>query len=174
NTGIEAYYAQTPCFSHDGTKLAFLDRPNYMANTLVMMDYDPNAQKFSNYQTLAPGQGGRYNAWPAFTPDNKFVLYQSGDHSDLATWGGAAGKIFAVDTATKMPVLLSVLNAEGYAPQGARDLDKNYEPTTSPIASGGYFWVMFTSRRTYGNKLTGFEGDTKRLWVSALHINAIP
>jgi hypothetical protein len=59
-------------------------------------------------------------------------------------------------------------------PQGARDENKNYEPTIAPIASGGYFWVMFTSRRTYGNKLTGDSSQTKRLWVSALSINPKP
>jgi hypothetical protein len=32
---------------------------------------------------------------------------------------------------------------------------------------------MFTSRRTYGNKLTGDEGQTKRLWVSAFDVNAV-
>ena len=29
----------------------------------------------------------------------------------------------------------------------------NYEPTILPIAIGGYYWVVFTSRRCYGNTL---------------------
>jgi hypothetical protein len=57
-------------------------------------------------------------------------------------------------------------------PAGTRDENKNYEPTIAPVASGGYFWIMFTSRRTWGNKLTGSESQTKRLWVSAIDINA--
>ena len=27
----------------------------------------------------------------------------------------------------------------------------NYEPTVLPVAVGGYYWVVFTSRRAYGN-----------------------
>jgi len=73
---------------------------------------------------------------------------------------------------SKAVTFLAQLNGDGYVPQGARDQNKNYEPTIAPVASGGYFWIMFTSRRTYGNKLTGSEGETKRLWVSAFDVNA--
>ena len=30
----------------------------------------------------------------------------------------------------------------------------NYEPTVNPVPSGGYAWVVFTSRRLYGNVAT--------------------
>jgi hypothetical protein len=176
NSGIEAYYAQSPVFSHDGTKLAFTDREAASPNpsVLAMLDYDEVAQKFSNYQVLAIPPPGRHLSWPAFTPDGKYVLYQDGVGEDLATWDSNTGRIFAIDVATKEIIYLSRLNADGYAPAGARDLNKNYEPTIAPVASGGYFWIMFTSRRTYGNKLTGSEDATKRLWVSAYSVNAPP
>jgi len=59
----------------------------------------------------------------------------------------------------------------------------NYEPTVNPTATGGYYWVVFTSRRLYGNvatmnpwwsdpryrKLGGELGPTtKKLWVAAV------
>jgi hypothetical protein len=172
NSGIEGYFAMSPIFSHDGTKIAFLDRSSANATALAIMDYDAVTQKFSNYQMLAAGVNSRINSWPAFTPDNKWVVFQSGDQPDLATWGGNMGSIFAVEVATKQVVRLDTLNADAYAPGGQRDLDLNYEPTIAPIASGGYFWVMFTSRRTWGNRLTGSRDQTKRLWVSAFDINA--
>jgi hypothetical protein len=172
NSGIEGYYAQSPVFSHDGTHLAFLDRSHPGAASLAMMDYDAVAQKFTNYQVMAVPGNGRINSWPAFTPDNKWIVFQSGTGQDLATWGGNS-KIFAVDVATKTVIPLDVLNGDGYAPAGQRDLDLNFEPTIAPIASGGFYWVMFTSRRTYGNKLTSTQDQTKRLWVSAFDINAI-
>ncbi|HEX4513706.1 MAG TPA: hypothetical protein VH054_09225, partial [Polyangiaceae bacterium] len=57
----------------------------------------------------------------------------------------------------------------------------NYEPTMNPIASGGYYWVVFTSRRMYGNVATGdpWSGYTgapipKKLWVAAIDINPTP
>jgi hypothetical protein len=51
---------------------------------------------------------------------------------------------------------------------GARDLSYNYEPTFAPQAAGGYMWVVFTSRRTYGNRLTGGKDAVKQLWVAAI------
>jgi len=176
-SGIEMYYAQSPVFSHDGTMLAFNDRSpsqsgGFYPGVLALMSYDAVTQKFSNYQVLATPPPGRQYAWPAFTPDNKYVVYQDGVGEDLATWQGNTGKLFAVNVQTKQNTYLMNLNGDGYMPGGSRDENKNYEPTIAPIASGGYFWLMFTSRRTYGNKLTGTEDVTKRLWVSAFDPNA--
>ncbi len=176
-SGIESYYAMSPVFSHDGSMLAFNDRSPVWSNgtwpgVLAVMSYDAAAQKFSNYQALATPAAGRQVSWPAFTPDGKYVIYQEGVGEDLATWQNNTGKLYAVEIATKQVVNLKSLNGDGYMPQGARDEDKNYEPTSAPIASGGYFWVMFTSRRTYGNKLPGTPDQTKRLWVAAVDINA--
>jgi hypothetical protein len=69
----------------------------------------------------------------------------------------------------------------------ANDVDLNYEPTVNPIASGGYAWVVFTSRRLYGNVATipPFCSDprgvdlfqnitTKKLWVAAIDLDAEP
>jgi hypothetical protein len=63
----------------------------------------------------------------------------------------------------------------------------NYEPNVNPQAVGGYNWVIFTSRRRFGNvatmnpwwsdpryKPTGgqFGATPKKIWVSALDENA--
>lgn len=174
DSGIENYYAQTPAFSHDGSMIAFLDRnpANPTQSVLAIMKYDAVTQKFSGYDVLATPKPGRHLSWPAFTPDGKYVIYQDGTGEDLVTWSGNTARIFAVNVQTKQVVYLQNLNGDGYMPQIPRDENKNYEPTTAPIASGGYFWAMFTSRRTYGNKLTGSEYETKRLWVAAIDPNA--
>jgi hypothetical protein len=177
NSGIEGYYAMSPIFSHDGSMLAFNDRSaqqvgSYYPGVLAVMSYDAVAQKFSNYQALTTFVPGHQVSWPAFTPDGKYIIYQDGTGEDLATWQNNTGKIFAINVATKQITFLGGLNGDGYVPQGARDENKNYEPTSAPIASGGYFWVMFTSRRTYGNKLLDGPDTTKRLWVSAVDLNA--
>jgi hypothetical protein len=173
NSGIEAYYAQSPMFSHDGKKLAFYDRPaGGGPGVLAMLDYDHATQKFSNYQLLATPGANRHLSWPAFTPDDRYVVYQDGTGEDLATWSGNTGRLFAVDLVTKQKFPLASLNGTGYLPQGARDENKNYEPSFLPIATGGYFWLTYTSRRTYGNRLLGSEGETKRIWVSAFDIGA--
>ncbi|UQA61968.1 PD40 domain-containing protein [Polyangium aurulentum] len=67
------------------------------------------------------------------------------------------------------------------------DLNMNYEPTVNPIASGGYVWVVFTSRRMYGNvaAIPPFCSDPrgvdlvknitpKKLWVAAVNLDAPP
>ncbi len=74
----------------------------------------------------------------------------------------------------------------------SQDATMNYEPTVNPIASGGYAWVVFTSRRMYGNVATippycsdprgvnlapntanplATNITTKKLWVAAVAIN---
>jgi hypothetical protein len=63
------------------------------------------------------------------------------------------------------------------------DVDLNYEPTVLPVGAGGYAWVIFTSRRLYGNEATipPFCSDprgvdliqnitTKKLWVAAVDL----
>ena len=66
-----------------------------------------------------------------------------------------------------------------YLPYPGRDEHLAFYPAVSPVAAGGYFWVVFTSRRQYGNAMvdTGnsnavpdpvFHAETKKLWVTAL------
>jgi hypothetical protein len=69
----------------------------------------------------------------------------------------------------------------------SNDANMNYEPTVNPIASGGYAWVVFTSRRMYGNVATipPYCSDprgvdltknvtTKKLWVAAIDLSQAP
>jgi hypothetical protein len=69
----------------------------------------------------------------------------------------------------------------------AADWNMNYEPTVLPQASGGYAWVVFTSRRDYGNIATinpfwsdprfedlSVQPTPKKLWVAAIDLNPTP
>jgi hypothetical protein len=92
------------------------------------------------------------------------------------------------DSASGTPYLPD--NAGGAATHtSAQDVTVNYEPTVTPIASGGYAWVVFTSRRLYGNVATlgPWVSDPheyawhdpgnvtpKKLWVAAIDLNAAP
>ncbi len=73
------------------------------------------------------------------------------------------------------------------APDHSEDVNHNYEPTVGPVASGGYAWVVFTSRRLYGSvaNMPPFCSDprgvdlvknvtTKKLWVAAVDLGATP
>ncbi len=69
----------------------------------------------------------------------------------------------------------------------AADWNMNYEPTVLPQAAGGYAWVVFTSRRDYGNIATinpfwsdprfedlSVQPTPKKLWVAAIDLNPAP
>jgi hypothetical protein len=107
---------------------------------------------------------------------------------------GAHAQLWWVDVASKSATALSKLNGTGYLPPhpsytgtNGDDSTLNYEPTVNPVPSGGYAWVVFTSRRLYGNVATinpywsdpRFENisstpTTKKLWVAAIDLNAKP
>ncbi|MGH7283215.1 MAG: hypothetical protein ACRELY_16945, partial [Polyangiaceae bacterium] len=99
--------------------------------------------------------------------------------SNLATWHHAEAQLWYVNVPPASgvyadggaapaanPILMNAINGlntsgVSYLPPpsavtGANanhsdDVKYNYEPTMNPIPSGGYFWVVFTSRRMYGN-----------------------
>lgn len=175
-SGVESFFAEAPVFSVDGTRLAFTNRNPVPPSDSVLatLAYDAEARKFSDYEVLAVPPVGHTYAWPAFTPDRRFVVFQDSTGPTTFASPGNTGRLLAFDLQSGKTADLRRLNGEGLVPRGARDLAKNYEPTIAPIASGGYFWVMFTSRRTYGNRLTDEEFHTKRLWVAALDIAPAP
>ncbi len=138
----------------------------------------------------------RYAGWPGFTPDSNAIIFHSGITSgasgwaddQISTWDGAQAELWYTNISlTPQPVRMNWLNgldgtSTSYLPTNANhpnDTILNYMPTTNPIASGGYFWVVFTSRRMYGNVAEGdpYSGYTgapipKKLWVAAIDINA--
>ena len=94
---------------------------------------------------------------------------------------GATGDVYTVDIATKTARRLDAL--DGYTARGPRrtcrrtTLTLSFAPTVLPEAVGGYFWVVFTSHRSYGNlsrsKASSGDQDGK-LWVAAVDMNPAP
>ncbi len=132
------------------------------------------------------------------------------NHGDMRTRKGAkAYMAWTPADGTGSPTPLTQANGGTYLPQLAQpismsctgdgaqvggidadhadDINLNYEPTMNPVASGGYAWVVFTSRRMYGNvaDIPPFCSDPrgvdliqnitpKKLWVAAVDLNAAP
>jgi hypothetical protein len=141
-----------------------------------------------------------FPSWPSFLPDGKAVVFNnqlargtcSGDAADpasiynchLTTWFSAKSALWiAKDGAVKDARALAAANGTNL-PTNANhpnDAELNYQPTVNPVASGGYYWVVFTSRRIYGNLLAGSPfgasgdggGPQKKLWVAAVDINGV-
>lgn len=204
--------AAAPSFSPDGKNLAFTlyggvtgaDR-----KTLALMPFDKATLTFGAITNLTTPANGYTAIWPSFLPDGKSVVYEVETRYNGRDYGGTRGgpgceavngcgntndtgtraELWWIDLATKTPVRLDKLNGLGYLPTGpnvhGNDETLNYEPTVNPVPSGGYAWVVFTSRRLYGNIATinPWQSDprftdisakptTKKLWVAAVDLNA--
>jgi hypothetical protein len=194
-----------PAFSPDGKHAAFtlFAGPSTAAigpangRKLVVMDFDLATKTFSNprllWDSMANDQRPAFNT---FMPDSDAVMFQHRwDNGDLASsWHGSRAQLWWVDLATRTPHLLDRANGIGadgkrYIPTGPNQHDQderlNYDPSISPVASGGYAWMVFMSRRLYGNVATSgpWETDprnfdirtniaTKKLWMTAIDLNA--
>jgi hypothetical protein len=125
----------------------------------------------------------------------------------LGTSLGARSELWWVDLASGKSYPLNQLNGKSangstlYLPMGPNNhgLDQSgggppgddstlsYEASTSPVVAGGYIWVIFTSRRMFGNVATvnpwwsdprdhdiSVSPTPKKLWVAAFDLNATP
>ena len=48
----------------------------------------------------------------------------------------------------------------------ASDDNRSFNPVFAPLRAGGYFWLVYISRRDYGNRLVG--ADRQQLWITAI------
>jgi hypothetical protein len=171
--GLDGVLLDMPAFAPNGTKLAYVD---HNTKALGVRDFDANTNMVTNPVELVP-QGGSTIAFPSVSPDAKWIVYHRGA---LDTRGGAGDLYLASIDQPGLEIRLGATNGDGYPfAAGGRDLSYNFEPTFAPLNSGGFAWVVFTTRRTYGNRLTGpaFAGDgvgVKQIWVAAIDQNPQP
>jgi hypothetical protein len=178
NTGLDALQPWMPSFSPDDKLFTYLDGPT---KDLHAMDWDATANMATNDRVIEKASNvpsATYLGFPTSAPDHSAVIYQRS--TNMGSLGNPSDLYIANVATPGADVSLDNLNGATYPfSAGARDRHLNYEPTFAPVASGGYFWVVFHSRRTFGNLLTGaaFNGEgsgTKQLWVAAIDINPQP
>jgi hypothetical protein len=188
---------------------------NNIHGPIITANYDATTQTFSNPQTVATPASGQRVGYPVFLPGNGGLLFETqvrpGGDSVMVTRNGARSELWWLSlSGAPNPVALATLNGKGYLPIGANDHGSdfnapdpqyspgpdeanyddttlNYEPTVLPVVAGGYAWVVFTSRRLYGNQLTAVpwqswppsydtrdlgQATVKKLWVAAIDLNA--
>ncbi len=194
-----------------------LDGGAAVTGVMKTAKYNATTHAFSDLLEVASPSGGERIGYPIFLPDDSGLLFEtevrpSQTDSVMVTRNGARSELWWVNLAgTPTPVRLDTLNgiASGasYLPVGANnhgiagasdpqssysevgfdDTTLNYEPTVLPLVAGGYAWVVFTSRRLYGNQLTAVpwqswppdydttslaQATVKKLWVAAIDLNA--
>jgi hypothetical protein len=210
STGLASFVTKAgfPAFAPDGNRVAFsLYSGAGNATTgagdgsqLVSMAFDRASSTFSDPRLLFKAAADKAPGWPSFLPTNDAVVFSVQSRLNSAgefmmTRYGGKGELWWADLATGTAYPLHRANGtdEGvsYLPSGPNnhqdDTSLHYEPTVNPVVSGGYAWVVFTSRRMYGNVATidpwasdPREHDLvsqvtpKKLWVAAIDLNAAP
>ncbi|MCY1055278.1 hypothetical protein [Nannocystis sp. SCPEA4] len=151
-----------PAWSPDGTKIAAtcgytnggwtFDASNA---DLVVADVNPDGLTVSNQKTIVPKgvEAGR-PAYPNFSPGNEWLVFGRPTSGARSTGNG---KLYLVGVEGNDLVTLDKASSD----------NKSFNPTFAPLRAGGYFWVVFMSRRDYGNTLVG--ANRQQLWMTAIN-----
>jgi hypothetical protein len=127
--------------------------------------------------TADGGLVGTYTKVPTFLPDSQTVVLEetvadySGYNNMLPDYGGVDGRLSALQPsdagAAYAHTVLTNANA-GYDPAAPTE---NYEPKALPVEVGGYYWVVFASKRADAYPL---NPTPKKLWVTAISVGTPP
>ncbi len=186
SSGLDGKLSAMPSWSPEGSLIAYVNSGDPASwpqgwnipqpGDLRAVDFDAKASPMASNDRLLVATGSDPNnriLWPTVAPDGKWVIYGRGPSAD--TRYGTSDLYVASTQTANSEVRLAALDGDGYPfAAGSRDLSWNFEPTFAPVASGGFFWVVFTSRRTYGNALLGTKDQVKQLWVAAIDQSPTP
>jgi hypothetical protein len=113
----------------------------------------------ANLQSLASQSSPGRPAYPSFSPDSHWIAFGRptyGSRSSGADCSAAPGDMWLTDLAGKSLLRLATASSG----------QTSYNPVFSQLRAGGYSWIVFMSRRDYGNQLVG--ADRQQLWVAAI------
>jgi len=154
-----------PAWSPDGKHIAAIcgvSSPGWafdsFSGNLVLADVAADGFTVSNQQTIVPqGAPGR-PAYPSFTPGSEWIAF------GRPTYGSRSienGTLWLTDLTGAQTKQLTNLGSDNTG------LDnRSFNPVFAPLRAGGYFWLVFISRRDYGNRLVG--ANRQQLWVGAI------
>lgn len=186
-SGIETFPLDTgmitlahPAFAPDGKHFAAIQSDTnwvyWAVGKLAMLTWDEKTTTFSAPTKLADGStipGANHAiAYPTFSPDSNWIAFHVADWAtacnpvDCSVTSTDTGALYMQNVSGATPIELTTLTNSSPDPA---DHDLSFEPTFNPIERGGYFWVVFTSERNWGNRVVGApNAGQKRLWVAAV------
>jgi hypothetical protein len=122
---------------------------------LAVADVAPDGVTVSNTRMIVPQAGGAGRpAYPSFSPDSKYLAYGRPTQGSRSTANGS----------------LWLTSTDGLSVQQLANADdpatKSFNPVFAPLRAGGYYWIVFITRRDYGNRLVG--ANRQQLWITAI------
>jgi len=184
--GMPTRSALMPDWSPDGKQVVFASTPDpgqwidLSDGAIAVMNYTYDgtnhafeAPKFIVTPPLTWPSGTYTNLFfPSFSPDGQYIVFNAA----RAAWRNNANaaepgqRLALTDKAGSQVVELTKMNGEG-------DLDITW-PHWAPTTEGEYLWVVFSSQRNYGHKVTADNSNLackqngvlqcKQLWIGAV------
>ena len=151
-----------PAWSPDGKKLSAICNLNSSSwifdasgGDLFTADVADDGVTVSNISMLVPKAGGQGRpAYPSFSPGSEWIAFGRPDQGSRTTGNGDLWLVDAINGA----------NVKKLAT--ASSDNKSFNPVFAPLRAGGYFWLVFVTRRDYGNRLQG--SNRQQLWITAV------
>lgn len=152
-----------PAWSPDGRKISAICG---LANGAAGWAFDSNEGELvtadiaadssvSGFEVRAVQSGfpGR-PAYPSFSSDSQWIAYGRPTVGSRSNADGTLWMVSAEGTQTFKQLLT------------AGSDNKSFYPNFAPVRAGGYYWIVFASRRDYGNRLVAT--NRQQLWVAAI------
>jgi len=150
-----------PAWSPDGAKLAgicgvstsswIFDSSN---GDLQVADIAADGVTVSNIQTIVPKAGGVGRpAYPSFSPGSEWLAFGRPTAGSRST---GDGKLWLVAPDGADLKELAIASSD----------NRSFNPVFAPLRAGGYFWLVFITRRDYGNTIVG--ANRQQLWITAI------
>jgi hypothetical protein len=150
-----------PAWSPDGTKLAAICNMtgggwmfDDTSGDLSIADVAADGITVSNKKVIAPKAGGTGRpAYPSFAPGSEYIAFGRPTSGSRSTGNGDLWLVKNDGSELKKLAIASSDN-------------KSFNPVFAPLRAGGYFWLVFISRRDYGNEAV--NTNNQQLWITAI------
>jgi hypothetical protein len=151
-----------PAWSPDGAKIAGVCGMtgggwtfDSSTGDLTVADVAPDGVTVTNPKTIVPMAGGVGRpAYPSFSPGSEWIAFGRPTQGSRST---ANGKLWLVGPDGGDLKELATASSD----------NKSFNPVFAPLRAGGYFWLVFITRRDYGNRLV--NANRQQLWVTAVN-----